>query len=664
MHEQKSLSCAFDPFWLHRRTFGYDSDLRLVSESLPHFDDELLSYTYEGSGSGEVPGRLSGYQVGTTGTPDASYAASWLYDDAGRLDQITGPGLDGGYVEYGYLADAPGLVETRTFRDDQNNIFAQTTHSYESGRNQIVGVENKSGSTTVSDYTYAYNKIGQRTHMGKNGTAFSQATHIAYTYDDLRQVTDAERFEGVNFNDQSSPVLPQTFAYSYDDIGNRLLARLGSSGSPIEETTYTTNLLNQYTAIDSDNPVFDDDGNLIEQDGWEYIWDGENRLIEAKVKTPTSSADRRLTFVYDAEGRRVEKKVYDWDNGWLPLRTHTFVWSGWDMLLEHIEDELAETSETIKYLWGLDLAGSQDVTGNVGALLAIETDTVSGVYFYDANGNVGQVIDVDDGSVIATYEYSPFGEGIASSGSFAEVNRFRFSTKYEDAETGWLYYGFRYYNPETGRWPSRDPIEEQGGLNLYGFVGNDGVNAWDYLGLSYIGNLWTLASDPEKFLKDKIKGYIKKHPIGRIQLAAADLGVAIGNALLDEFSVENLIGDLDLGIRDLKRIDDCLLFYSNGRSGLSSRTRPGDVDICLCIEGFVSEKGYTQRSAIRAIPRGVGRGVANFVKSYTVGFAANYVKERLGITGSEIPENAQDWAEDFAAFLADEIKSEVDKFEF
>lgn len=37
--------------------------------------------------------------------------------------------------------------------------------------------------------------------------------------------------------------------------------------------------------------------------------------------------------------------------------------------------------------------------------------------------------------------------------------------------------------PETGRWPNRDPIEERGGLNLYGFVGNDGVNRWDLLGL-------------------------------------------------------------------------------------------------------------------------------------------------------------------------------------
>jgi len=43
-------------------------------------------------------------------------------------------------------------------------------------------------------------------------------------------------------------------------------------------------------------------------------------------------------------------------------------------------------------------------------------------------------------------------------------------------------YGYRYYDPVTGRWPSRDPIGERGGVNLYGFVGNAGVNAWDYLG--------------------------------------------------------------------------------------------------------------------------------------------------------------------------------------
>jgi hypothetical protein len=49
------------------------------------------------------------------------------------------------------------------------------------------------------------------------------------------------------------------------------------------------------------------------------------------------------------------------------------------------------------------------------------------------------------------------------------------------------FYGFRYYDPETGRWPNRDPMEERGGLNLYGFVRNNGINAWDLFGLDAVG---------------------------------------------------------------------------------------------------------------------------------------------------------------------------------
>ena len=51
------------------------------------------------------------------------------------------------------------------------------------------------------------------------------------------------------------------------------------------------------------------------------------------------------------------------------------------------------------------------------------------------------------------------------------------------------YYGYRYYDPQSGRWSSRDPIGEEGGLNLYGFVGNDGVNELDILGLCDRGSV-------------------------------------------------------------------------------------------------------------------------------------------------------------------------------
>jgi RHS repeat-associated protein len=53
--------------------------------------------------------------------------------------------------------------------------------------------------------------------------------------------------------------------------------------------------------------------------------------------------------------------------------------------------------------------------------------------------------------------------------------------------TGVTDYTYRYYDPVTGRWPSRDPIQERGGVNLYGFVRNDGVNRVDRFGL----DIWT-----------------------------------------------------------------------------------------------------------------------------------------------------------------------------
>jgi len=54
----------------------------------------------------------------------------------------------------------------------------------------------------------------------------------------------------------------------------------------------------------------------------------------------------------------------------------------------------------------------------------------------------------------------------------AKVNPFRFSTKYQDDESDLVYYGYRYYNASTGRWLSRDPIGEKGGINLYVLVGD------------------------------------------------------------------------------------------------------------------------------------------------------------------------------------------------
>lgn len=93
------------------------------------------------------------------------------------------------------------------------------------------------------------------------------------------------------------------------------------------------------------------------------------------------------------------------------------------------------------------------------------------------------MVSAHDGTLTASLEYGPFGEVLRATGPMAKANPFRFSTKYQDDETDLIMYPYRPYSAPTGRFLCEDPIEEQGGLNLYAYCGNSPVNAVDPLGL-------------------------------------------------------------------------------------------------------------------------------------------------------------------------------------
>jgi RHS repeat-associated protein len=114
---------------------------------------------------------------------------------------------------------------------------------------------------------------------------------------------------------------------------------------------------------------------------------------------------------------------------------------------------------------------------------------------YDGNGNVTALVNFSDASLSARYEYGPFGEPIRLTGAIADANPFRFSTKFSDDETGNLDYGYRLYMPPLGRWASMDPIEEQGGRNLYAFCLNSPLSCADLYGLLPVNWLWTDPGD-------------------------------------------------------------------------------------------------------------------------------------------------------------------------
>jgi RHS repeat-associated protein len=227
--------------------------------------------------------------------------------------------------------------------------------------------------------------------------------------------------------------------------------------------------------------TYDLDGNLTADGRWNYSWDAENRLLSMVANTAVGP-QQSIKFEYDSKGRRIGKKVWpnlNFNNP--PSLEQKFLYDGWNLIGVLNSSFALQTS----FYWGTDLSGALQGAGGVGGLLEIN-DIVNGVHFigYDANGNVALLARAADGTAAAQYEYGPFGEVIRATGPMAKANPFRFSTKYQDDETDLLYYGYRYYNASTGRWITRDPTQELNGPNVFAFSSNDGIGAFDALGLS------------------------------------------------------------------------------------------------------------------------------------------------------------------------------------
>ncbi len=324
-------------------------------------------------------------------------------------------------------------------------------------RSEIVGTTLRNGGSF-----YQYDWQGNRL-LSTNGSG-----SVVYAPDALNQYADAV---GYNARTEvvSATVTSNEYAYAYDYIGNHTASSVNSA-----TTTYTANALNQYTAISnlvqSCNPVYDLDGNMLTNGVWSYTWDAENRLIAAY-----SNSLCVVSNAYDHASRRVLK--------FTPTATHTFIYDGWNLIQETVQNQ--QSTITNQYVWGTDLSNTMQGAGGVGGLLAISLNDFWYFPFYDANGNVTAYVD-EQGSIVAEYAYDAFGSTISQSDTMSDAFPHRFSTKYFDAETGLYYYGYRFYNPILHRWLNRDPIEENGGVNLYAFCRNDGVNYIDPKGDDFI----------------------------------------------------------------------------------------------------------------------------------------------------------------------------------
>jgi len=204
-----------------------------------------------------------------------------------------------------------------------------------------------------------------------------------------------------------------------------------------------------------------------------YYYDAENRLTSGMSVAGPSSSVRQVEWKYDAMGRRIRQTLYIYTNdAWQVVDDLKFV-SDPELFGRHVAELNATDDGLVRaYVWGLDLAQSLDGAGPVGGLLWVRMNTrpASGTHFvsYDGNGNVWNLVSATSGTGTGHDQYGPFGETLRLSGPVAEENRFLFTAKYQDAETGLLYYGYRYYNASTGRFLSRDPMGDE--AFLQGFL--------------------------------------------------------------------------------------------------------------------------------------------------------------------------------------------------
>ena len=480
---------------------AYDADRRLSSVSSSHSEDAYdLSYDAFGrvseaedndalhvfvrDGIGRVTNELN-YAGRAHSALDS--VLSREYGASGRLARTTLEFWDDFRQSTCYTWGMDGNLAGMVLSNAQGRT-AELSYEWEGGRFSGCDVYGDAGDCVFFRWE---NRAPRRPHLvtecgcapcaGGSGRSFSYACDAvgrpvsrdsdSFAYDARGQVTNAVLDSAI-------------YRYAYDDAGNRQ-----SAWEDGVSTSYSANDVNQYTAVGSVQPDYDADGNLVDDGVRAYAWTAAGRLEEVFDGTLLVSS------VYDWRGRRVERYVERFDGRRYELaEERRFVYDDWNLVHEYRYDADEDVETDIEYFWGPDLSGSLQGAGGVGGLVAVSVD---GDYYFPGYDNNGNVIGYwhEEGDLVAEYAYDAFGNTIYEDGDMADFFPHRFSTKYYDSETDLYYYGYRYYSPSLGRWISRDPIEERGGLNLYEMCHNTLTKAIDPFGLERLVLRYETAED-------------------------------------------------------------------------------------------------------------------------------------------------------------------------
>ncbi len=446
-------------------------------------------------------GRSQGYSLVGLAAPCQPQRQSTLaYDPAtGRLATMLAAGSETPFT-WNYLADS----DLKSSLAYPNGLTASWQYD---ANNQLLQVCNASPTNTISQYDYTYDAAGRRVQMTRSGSAMSENRIDAYGYNARSELISASKLGG----SQSSAT---EYAYFYDDIGNR-----ETSFERGTNYVYTANQLNQYIVVDDFTPQFDDDGNqtLVQTSTgiWQVQYNGENRPIlweniSANSLTLSSSTPTLISMSYDSMGRRVTKNA------------QRFVYDGF-LQIANFEQSVTNSQLTTQnlqlFIW--------DPTEPVATrpLVWLRVDSVAH-YCHDGNKNVSEVV-AENGDIAAHYGYAPFGAVTVQRGASASDNPWRFSSEYAEDDTATVYFNYRHYEMLVGRWLSRDPMDEVGGVCLYAYLRN-APNEIDVLGNIPLGELLVLSGAITRLVQDN--PWVKRAGLASILLSCADCLLNIYNA--------------------------------------------------------------------------------------------------------------------------------------
>lgn len=486
----------------HRRTFAYDAmgQKRGVDEHVYRGNafDRVVSTSWEYGPMGNVTRMVEGGRKTTSYVYDAcgrlqvkelpsGIQLRHSYDPYGRLVRFY---TDDGHIDHRYAYDlADRVVEVlsqegvtrRTYNMFGNLVEEKLANGYV--LKSTFDADGMRASLTYPDettaeFTYSGGRIKTIAYNGREIEYFARAPNGQPTL-----ITTPEGAIHFSYDPVHRPTLvtsPHFTAHniSYDHGGNLTSYTYNDPLGEVEES-YTYDPLNQLTSETAHTYTYDSLGNRIQKDAYSHRVNDLNQVV----------SDGQSTYRYDTDGNCTsvgDSSLYTYD----PLgRLITAFVDGKEVRYTYdpFNRRLSKTvgSTTQRYIWDknseigssageLRILG-EGLGGEIGAAVLIKLGRRTYVPFHNHRGDLVALV----GRRGETYRYTAFGEELTGH----TKSPWRFSSKRVDPETGYSYFGQRYYNPALGRWITPDPEGFDDGPNLYAYLKNGPLTAIDPYGL-------------------------------------------------------------------------------------------------------------------------------------------------------------------------------------